>query len=136
LCKRQLGREEYGVYYMPSDVNLTKTFFLISGILNAVFGAGWIVYTLIFGLFTCGIGCLFGVLPVVNVISCVLDFIAYTRLNNLDRGGTYSSIQFASIFDIITFITGNPVSGIFGIINIVNMNKDEFKNFLVERGIY
>jgi len=121
---------------MPSEVNLAKTFFLISGILNAVFGAGWIVYTIIFGLFTCGIGCLFGFLPVINILTSVLDFIAYTRLNNLDKTGTYNSIQFASIFDIITFITGNPVSGIFGIINIVNLNKDEFKNFLVERGIY
>jgi polyferredoxin len=121
---------------MPGDVNLTKTFFLISGILNGIFGISWIVYTIIFGLFTCGIGCLFGFLPVINFLTCVLDIIAYSRLNNLDRAGTFNSIQFASIFDIVTFITGNPASGIFGIINIINMNKPEFKNFLVEKGIY
>lgn len=121
---------------IPSEVGLTRTFFMISGILNAVFASGWIVYTLIFGLFTCGIGCLFGILPVINIITCVLDFIAYTRLNNLDKSGTFNSIQFASVFDIITFITGNPASGIFGILNIVNLNKPEFKNFLVEKGIY
>jgi hypothetical protein len=75
-------------------------------------------------------------LPVINILTCVLDFIAYTRLNNLDKTGTFNSIQFASIFDFITFLTGNPASGIFGILNIVNMNKPEFKNFLVEKGIY
>lgn len=121
---------------IPSEINLTRTFLLISGIINAVFGAGWIVYTLFLGLFTCGIGCLFGVLPVINIVTCALDFIAYNKLNNLDRTGTYDSIQYAAIFEIVTFLTGNPASGIFGILNIVNLNKTEFRSFLTERGIY
>ncbi len=121
---------------MPNELNLTKTFFLISGIINSVFAVGWVIYTLIIGVFSCGIGCLFGVLPVLNIIAAVLDFIGYNRLSRLDTPGTYNSIQFASIFDIITFLTGNPVSGIFGIINLVNLNNESVKNYLVSKGIY
>lgn len=118
------------------QINLTKTFFLVSAIVNLVFALGWIIYVVIFGLFTCGLMCLFGIIPVINVIACVMDFIAYNKLNGLDQRGTYNTLQFASIFDIITILSGNPASMIFGILTLINIGNPEMKNYFVSRGIY
>lgn len=117
-------------------LNQFKIFFLISGIVNILYALGLLGYTFIGGLITCGLGCLFGALPIVNVIAAVMDFISYNRLDKLNRSGIYSTIQFAAIFDIVTIITGNIVSFIFGIIILVNISKDEFANSLKENDLY
>ncbi|MCC6865713.1 MAG: hypothetical protein IT280_06080 [Ignavibacteria bacterium] len=116
--------------------NMIRIFFLISGILNTAYALGWSGYTVIGGLLSCGIGCLFGAIPVVNVIAGVMDFIAYSRLSRLDRSGTYSTVQFASIFDIVTILTGNIFSMVVGIVGLVMLNNDEMKNEMKNKGIY
>ena len=121
---------------MPSELQTSKTFFLISGIINILVLLGWGGTTIFTGLVTCGIGCLFGVVPVINIVSCILDFMAYNRLSNLDVPGTYKTLQFASILEIVTILTGNIVSLIFGIINLNNLNNPAVTNFLKEKGIY
>ena len=121
---------------MPSELQTSKTFFLISGIVNILVLLGWGGTTIFTGLVTCGIGCLFGVVPIINIVSCILDFMAYSKLNNLDTPGTYKSLQFASILEIVTILTGNIVSLIFGVINLNNLNSIAVKNFLNEKGIY
>jgi len=118
------------------QLNLLRIFFLISGILNILFAVTWIFYTILGGLVTCGIGCLFGAFPVISIIACVMDFIVYNKLNRLDRSGTYSSLQFAAVFDIITILTGNVASMVFGIVALVFMNNEEVKKFMVDKGIY
>ncbi|MCI0449387.1 MAG: hypothetical protein L0Y79_06325 [Chlorobi bacterium] len=104
--------------------------------MNLLFAIGWIIYTIVLGTFSCGIGCLFGIIPVINIIACVMDFIAYNKLNSQNHTGTYSSVQFAAIFDIVTIITGNAASMIFGIIGLVYLNNGELKNYMVQKGIY
>jgi len=121
---------------MNDQINLLKIFSLISAMLNILFAIGWIVYTILGGIVTCGIACLFGIIPVINIIACVMDFISYNKLNNLNQSGTYSSVQFAAIFDIITFISGNIASMIFGIIALTYLNNAELKNYMVQKGIY
>lgn len=118
------------------QLNLLRIFFLISGILNILYGLGWSGYTLVGGLITCGLGCLFGALPVINIIACAMDFVSYNRLNRMNRTGTYGTIQAAAIFDIISILTGNVASMIFGILALVFMNNDEVKNDMRQRGIY
>ncbi len=121
---------------MPSELQTAKTFFLVSGILNILGFLGWGGTTIIGGITTCGAGCLIGVLPVLNVVSCIMDFIAYNKLNSLNRTGTFSTIHTAAIFQVITILTGNVVSFIFGIINLNNMEKEHVRAFLKEKGIY
>jgi hypothetical protein len=121
---------------MNEQLNLIKIFSLISAILNILFALGWIFYTIFAGVITCGIACLFGIIPVINIIACIMDFISYTKLNNLNQSGTFSTVQFAAIFDIITFLSGNIASMIFGIIAIIYLNNPETKNYLVQKGIY
>jgi hypothetical protein len=120
----------------PSEIQTSKIFFLISAIINVLAFLGWGGTTLIGGAITCGFGCLIGLLPVINVVGCVMDFIAYNKLNKLNQTGTYGTVQFAAIIQIISILTGNVVSLIFGIITLQNFNKDSIKNFLQERGIY
>lgn len=118
------------------QLNLLRTFFLISGIVNGLYAFGWTGYTFIGGLISCGLGCLFGAFPIINIIACVMDFVAYNRLNSMNRSGTYSSVQFASIFDIATVLTGNVASMVFGIVGLVFLNNDEVKQYMKEKGIY
>ncbi|MBK6507595.1 MAG: hypothetical protein IPG02_18600 [Ignavibacteria bacterium] len=121
---------------MPSELQTAKTFFLVSGIINILGFLGWGTSTVIGGAFSCGLGCIVGILPVLNIISSIMDFIAYNKLNTLNRTGTYSTIQTASVFQIVTILTGNVVSFVFGIINLNNIGRDSIKLFLQERGIY
>ena len=121
---------------MPSDLQNARTFFLVSGILNILAFLGWGTTTLIGGIATCGAGCLIGFLPAINIISCIMDFIAYNKLNTLNQRGTFSTVQTAAIFQIVTIITGNVVSFVFGIITISNLNKEEIRTYLTEKQIY
>ena len=121
---------------MPSQLSTSKVFFLISAIINIGYAVVLSIYVAITGMVTCGIGCFLFIIPIINIVSCVMDFISYNKLNTLDQPGTFSSMQFAAIMDIVTVITGNPVSFIFGIINLVYLNDQKVKSFLVEKGIY
>ncbi|MBK9333468.1 MAG: hypothetical protein IPM96_13950 [Ignavibacteria bacterium] len=42
----------------------------------------------------------------------------------------------AAIFQIVTILTGNVVSFIFGIIILTNLSKEENRNFLKEKDIF
>ncbi|MBM4158812.1 MAG: hypothetical protein FJ216_08555 [Ignavibacteria bacterium] len=121
---------------IPSELETTRTLLMISGIMNILVIAGWIVATFFFGLGTCGIGCVIGVIPIINIVSCIMDFIAYNKVNTLTQSGTYGSINTAAILEIITVVTGNTVSMIFGIIILNYLAKDNIKSFLQQRGIY
>jgi prepilin signal peptidase PulO-like enzyme (type II secretory pathway) len=121
---------------MPSQLSTSKIFFLISAIINLAYALILSAYAAITGLFTCGIGCFLFIIPIINIVSCVMDFISYNKLNTLNQPGTFSSMQFAAIMDIVTVITGNPISMIFGIINLIYLNDQKVKAFLIEKGIY
>jgi hypothetical protein len=118
------------------QLNLLRIFALVSGILNIAYALGWSGYTIIGGLITCGFGCLFGAVPVLNIIAAIMDFIVYSRLTNLNRSGTYSSMQFAGVFDIISVLTGNIFSMCFGIVMLIVLNNEEAKQYLREKQIY
>ena len=121
---------------IPSEIQTTKTFLLISAIVNIFIFLGWGGTALFTGIVTCGFGCFMGLVPIINVIGCVMDFIAYNKLNSLKQSGTYGTVQFAAIIQIVTILTGNIVSMIFGIITLQNLGKDSVKNFFQEKGIY
>lgn len=118
------------------QLNLLRIFALVSGILNIAYALGWSGYTIIGGLITCGFGCLFGAVPVLNIIAAIMDFIVYSRLTSLNRSGTYSSMQFAGVFDIISVLTGNIFSMCFGIVMLIVLNNEEAKQYLREKQIY
>ncbi|MEO6693684.1 MAG: hypothetical protein ABIY50_05455 [Ignavibacteria bacterium] len=121
---------------IPTELQTAKTFFLISGIINILGFLGWGGSTILGGIATCGAGCLLVFLPAINIISCIMDFIAYSKLNHLNQKGTFGTIQTAAIFQIVTILTGNIVSLIFGIVIMTYLSKDHVKIFLREKEIY
>lgn len=121
---------------MPSELQTSKTFFLISAIINILVLLGWSGTTILGGLVTCGIGCLIGFVPLINLASCILDFIAYNKLEKLDKINTFQTLQFAAIMEIITVLSGNIVSLVFGIMTLTYLGSETNKAFLRDKGIY
>lgn len=125
---------------MTQDLKNSKTFFLISAILHICYffgiGTSLLFSGVIAGLFSCGTGCFVVLIPLVNIIACVLDFIAYNKLNNLNAPETFDTMKNAAIFDIISICTGNVISLVFGILVLQNLKKEENISFLREKGIY
>lgn len=120
----------------PAELQLSKTFYLISGILNLISTIVWASYIIIVGISTCGIACLFGFLPVINLISCIMDFWAFQKLKNLNMTKTYSTMQLAAILEIATILTANIVSFVFGILNLSHIKKENVQAYLKQTGIY
>ena len=54
----------------------------------------------------------------------------------MNRTGTYGTIQAAAIFDIISILTGNIASMVFGVMTLFFLNNEEVKNEMRQRGIY
>ncbi len=77
-----------------------------------------------------------GIVPLINAVSCVMDFMAYNKLNKLNLTGTFSTMQFAAILEIVTVLSGNIVSVIFGIMILTYLNNTTVTSFLKEKGIY
>lgn len=120
---------------MPSELNTSKTFFLISGIVNILVLLGWGGTTIIGGIATCGFGCLLGAIPIINVVCCILDFMAYNKLNSMNKPGIISTMQYTAIMEIVTIITGNVVSTIFGILILTYINNENVIKYLREKGL-
>jgi hypothetical protein len=125
---------------MPSQLKTVKTFFLTSGIVNILILLGWSGGSLIGGLagsvFTCGLSCLLVFVPLINIAAYIMDFIAYNKLNGLDKTDTFKTIQFAAILDIVSILSGNIISLIFGIITLSYISEPEVSAFLREKEIY
>ncbi len=121
---------------MPSQLQSAKTFFLISGIVNILVLLGWGGGSIFGGLLTCGAGCLFLFVPAINVVACILDFIAYGKLNSLDKTGTFKTMQTTAILDIVSVLSGNVISLIFGIMILNYLSEQPVTDFLKEKGIY
>jgi hypothetical protein len=121
---------------LPSELQTCRTFFLISGIINIVAGLSWLTGSFISGIATCGVGCLLGFIPVVNIVCCVTDFIAYNKLSALNQTNTYGFVKVAAIVQIVSIVSANLVSMIFGIMILSNIEKENVKSYLHEKGIF
>lgn len=119
-----------------TNVTSLKTFFVTSAIMNIISFLGWSISALAGGMITCGLGCLFGILPLFAALSCAMDFVAYTKLNSQNRSGTFATIKFAAMLDIATIVNGNVISMVLGILSLNQLNNRELKNYLYQKGIY
>jgi len=81
-----------------------------------------------------------GIVPLINAAirlrRSIMDFIAYNKLNNLNSFDTYKTMQFAAIMEIITILSSNVISLVFGIITLSYINNENVIKFLKEKGIY
>jgi hypothetical protein len=118
------------------ELSTSKTFFLISAILNLVGAAFWIISGPFIIAGTCGVGCLLFFIPILNIVCTIMDFNSYGKLNSLNKKGTFQTMQFTAIIEICTILCFNLVSLVFGIITLTHLNKDNVKVFLKEKGVY
>ncbi len=121
---------------MPSELRVSKALYLTSSILSIIYGGLGLIATIIFGSLTCGCGCVIVILPIYCTIVSILDYIAYDKLNNLNQKNTFNTLQTAAILEVISILTGNIVVTVFGIINLIHLQRQEVKDFLISRNIY
>lgn len=121
---------------MPSELRTSKVLYLISSIINILYAGLSLIGAMIFGAFTCGCGCTTIIVSIFCTVVAVIDYIAFDKLNNLDQPNTYNTLQTAAILEIITILTGNMIVMVFGIINLVHLQRQDVKEFLINKNIY
>lgn len=114
---------------IPGKLETSKIFFLVSAIVNAIGAIFWFINASAIAVATCGLGCVFYIVPVINIICCVFEFMSYARYNNLSQPGSEKLLKNTAIIEIVTVISGNLVSLVFGILNLNNLNSPEVKEY-------
>jgi hypothetical protein len=100
-----------------------RTHFMISAIGNAVAFVFGVVGVIAAGTATCGVGCLFFFLPVVNLTVMIFDFLSMSKVRQPASPKGYSFLKMASIFDIFACLAVVPL--IMGILNLQILGKPE-----------
>jgi hypothetical protein len=77
-----------------------RTYTLIAGIANAVATILGTIAVIGVGISTFGCGCLFVVFPILHLIACSIDFLAYSRLGQPPTAAIYSTVRTSAIMDL------------------------------------
>src|SRR5215213_3974714 len=77
-----------------------RTYSLIAGVANAVAVILGTITVVVFGVSTFGCGCLLIVFPLLHLLSCVIDFLAYVRLAQPPTTAVYSVTKTSAILDL------------------------------------
>jgi hypothetical protein len=104
-------------------VNNLKTYFLVSAIANAVAIVVGGISVLLTGLATCGIGCVFIFLPLINTTVMVFDIIAYSKASEPPSPEIYSFLRMAAILDLLACFFLVPL--VMGILNLQILGRPE-----------
>lgn len=109
----------------PGKVQAIAIMTLINGILNIFYALG-VTATIVFG--TLGIGLLCAPITILPAILGVFEIICGSNLlSNSPQG--IKSIQTIAILEIICIISGNVLSAVIGILNLVFASDSEVKNY-------
>lgn len=106
-------------------LNNARTYYMVSGIANAVaavIGTGWVV---IFGASTCGIGCVFIVFPAINVAVLIFDFMAMGKLQEPPTPEVFSFLKLTSVLDIVACFAVVPL--VMGVLNLQILGRPEIQ---------
>lgn len=108
-------------------LNNARTYYMVSGIANAVaavIGTGWVV---IFGATTCGVGCVFIVFPAVNVVVLIFDFMAMSKLQEPPTPEVHSFLKLTSVLDIVACFAVVPL--VMGVLNLQILGRPEIHGY-------
>jgi hypothetical protein len=109
----------------PPKIQIISILILINGILNILFGLG-VTFAVVVS--TIGIGLLCAPLTILPTILGIFEILAASKLLATPMRKP-ANLQVIAILEIVSIITGNFVSMVIGIINIVLLNDAETKNF-------
>jgi len=113
-------------------LNNMKTYYLISAIGNGIFFLIGSITVLLTGLSTCGLGCVLGLFPIINIAVMIMDIIAMQKLGERPSRDVYSYLKVTSIFDIVACFALIPL--IMGVLNLQNLGKPEVYEYFHEKG--
>lgn len=99
-----------------------RTYYLVSGIANAVAAFLWAFVTFIGGIATCGLGCLLMFLPVINLVVMIFDFVAVSKVSR-PAPGSFSFLRLTAILDMAAFFAIVPL--IMGILSLQLLARPE-----------
>ena len=109
----------------PSKVQAISIMMLVNGILNVVYGLG-LTFSVVVG--TVGIGLLCAPVTILPTVLGIFEIIAATRL--LSNPPRRINVQTLAILEICSIITGDIISCVIGILNLVFYNDPETKAYM------
>lgn len=111
--------------------NNLRTYSMISAIGNSIAFVAGSFGVLVGGAATCGIGCLFFFLPLINLTVMIFDFIAMSKAGQPPSPSNYSFLKMAAIFDLFACFAVVPL--IMGILNLQTLGKPEVHAYFHSR---
>jgi hypothetical protein len=108
---------------MEVTCNNLRTHFMIAAIANGVGFIAGCIGVVVGGVASCGIGCLFFFLPLVNVAVMIFDILAMSKVAQPPSPKTYSFLKMVSIFDLFACFAVVPL--IMGVLNLQILGKPE-----------
>ena len=104
-------------------MNNMKTYYLISAIGNGIFFLIGSILALFSGISTCGLGCILGLFPIINIAVMIMDIIAMQKLGEKPSPDVYKYLKVTSIFDIVACFAIVPLA--MGVLNLQNLGTPE-----------
>ena len=110
----------------PGRVQAIAIMMLVNGILNILYGFG-VTAAIVLG--TLGIGLLCAPITILPSVLGIFEIITANKLlSNPARNP--ANIQLIAILEIVAIVTGDVVSLVVGILNLVFLNELDVKNYL------
>ncbi len=104
-------------------LNTSRTYFLASGIANVLAAIAWISLAVFGGIVGIALSCLLSImallvliLPIVNLVVAVFDFLAASKVRSRPSPRVYSFLKFTAILDLFAFLAMVPL--VMGILNL------------------
>jgi hypothetical protein len=110
----------------PGKYQAMATMTLANGVLNILYGLG-ITATIVLG--TIGIGLICAPMTILPVVLGIFEIIAATKMIATPPQRV-ANFQTLAILEIIAVISGNAISLVVGILNLVFLNDPEIKAYL------
>ena len=114
----------------PSKVQAIAIMTLVGGILATLFGLMWLIYALIIGLATFGIGCIFAVFPIYQLVAGILCIIQGSKLLGENPELFYTKCKNTGVLQIICIICCDWINLTLGIITLVFLNDPQVRAYM------
>jgi hypothetical protein len=115
---------------VPAQTNLRRTrYTLIAGIANAVATILGTIAVVAAGVSSFGCGCIFIVFPLLHLLACVIDFLAYTRLGQPPTAAVYSIARTSAIMDLASGFAIVPL--IMGIMKLQLLGSQPVREYFM-----
>ena len=104
-----------------------RTYSLIAGIANGVATILGTIAVFAAGVSTLGCGCVLIVFPILHLVACAIDFLAYARLGDAPTAATYSTAKTSAILDLASGFAIVPL--IMGIMKLQLLGTEEIRAY-------